>query len=321
MNRSALTANGAAAIAMVLFGASVVATRAVGDEVPPFTLGVLRFGQAGSLILVALAAAGRQPFRIQPGTATRLMLIGVVLYGIFALLFNVGLQLTSASQGALMLATFPLWTALISRLRGTERLARRQLAGLGCALAGIALVLGGQGFDAANGAEQLTGNLLMLGAAFTGAAGTVLTKRAVASQSPLVVTAYGMLGGASVLLPFALVELARANHLPAVTQDNIALVLFLGIIGGAIGYSLATYGLSRLDASAVAIYINLNPLTAVLLGALLLDERIGIEFLMGAAVVIAGLLLFNWPAARKAPQAPAPPLEQVVSANPPSRAL
>jgi drug/metabolite transporter (DMT)-like permease len=193
---------------------------------------------------------------------------------------------------------------------------RRQLAGLGCALAGIVLVLGGQDFDAANEAAQLTGNLLMLVAAFIGAAGTVLTKRAVASQSPLIVTAYGMLGGAVVLLPFALIELMRTSESFALTSDSWVLVQFLGLIGGAIGYSLATFGLSRLDASAVAVYINLNPLTAVLLGALLLDERIGLGFVVGAAVVVAGLLLVNWPASRKAPKVSVTHVESAAPARP-----
>src|ERR671921_889544 len=65
-------------------------------------------------------------------------LLGLVLFALFPLTFNIGLQYTEDSRGAAMLATMPIWSALLGRIIG-ERLARRQIVGVGCSVAGIAL--------------------------------------------------------------------------------------------------------------------------------------------------------------------------------------
>lgn len=294
MTRREPLAHVVSALSMVIFGSSVVATRAVVSDVPPLVLAVLRFGIAGLLLALALAAISRRRLRVSSRDVLKLLSVGVVMFGAFALLFNAGLSLAPASRGALMLTTAPLWTAVLGRMLGTERLTRRRIAGFGLALAGVALVLSGQGLGQATDLDQLAGSLVMLAAAFTGAVGTVLTKRVVATHSPLTVTAYGMLGGALVLLPFACIDLWRGES-PSPTWTSAGLIIFLAVAGGALGYSLVAFGLSRLDASAASVYINLNPLTAVLLGAMLLGESIGPAFVAGLVIVILGVLLVNWP--------------------------
>ena len=145
-----------------------------------------------------------------------------------------------------MLATLPIWTAVIGRILGTERLMFRQVTGLVIALAGIALVIGGQGISGVGSVNHMIGNLVMLAAAIVGGIGAVLTKRAVASHPPITVTTYGMLGGGLILLPFAFVEFARSNDLPSISWTTAGLVIFLGLIGGALGYSLYTFALVSL---------------------------------------------------------------------------
>jgi drug/metabolite transporter (DMT)-like permease len=73
------------------------------------------------------------------------------------------------------------------------------------------------------------------------------------------------------------------------------LVLFLGIFGGAIGYFLWTFALTRLSPTQVAVYANLNPMIAILLGATLLAERLTGIFIAGFVAVLGGVLLVNLP--------------------------
>jgi drug/metabolite transporter (DMT)-like permease len=69
----------------------------------------------------------------------------------------------------------------------------------------------------------------------------------------------------------------------------------LGVFGGALGFFLWTFALTRLTPTQVAVYINLNPLVAILLAAVLLAERLTIVFATGFGVVLLGVLLVNWP--------------------------
>ena len=71
--------------------------------------------------------------------------------------------------------------------------------------------------------------------------------------------------------------------------------MFLGVFGGALGFFLWTYALTRLTPTQVTVYINLNPLVAILLAAALLAESLTIVFAVGFGAVLVGVLLVNWP--------------------------
>ncbi|MGH2682755.1 MAG: EamA family transporter [Actinomycetota bacterium] len=76
-------------------------------------------------------------------------------------------------------------------------------------------------------------------------------------------------------------------------------MLFVAVLGGAVGFFLWTSALSRLTPTQVAVYVNINPLVAASLAALLLEERLSLLFTVGFAAVIGGVLLVNRPRARE----------------------
>lgn len=86
-----------------------------------------------------------------------------------------------------------------------------------------------------------------------------------------------------------------SSALVRMTPDTMMLVLFLGIFGGAIGYFLWTFALARLSPTQVAVYVNVNPMIATILGATLLAEKLTGVFVTGFAAVLAGVLLVNIP--------------------------
>ena len=111
----ALGANLGAAVAAVFFGASVVAVRVAVRDVPPVSLAFLRFGIGGLLLLLLAVTVRRDALRLDREIVPRLALLALVFYALFPLSFNVGLQFTEASRGALMLATMPVWSAIMAR--------------------------------------------------------------------------------------------------------------------------------------------------------------------------------------------------------------
>src|SRR5215211_5177898 len=163
--------------------------------------------------------------------------------------FNASLRLIEASRGALVLATIPLWSALLARIARSERLVPRQIGGVFLSLGGVGLALAG--YDA------------------------------------LTVMTYAMVLGTLLLLPAALVE-GLVEVLPQLDEQTVALLVFLGVFGGALGFFLWTFALSRLTPTQVAVYINLNPLVAMVLAAALLAEHLTIIFVAGFAAVLMG---------------------------------
>lgn len=296
--KSNLAANAGAFIAALLFGASVVAVRVAVREVPPLTLAVLRFGQGGFLLLLLLLIRSRDLLRIRGGDVPYLLLLGAIFFTIFPVTFNMSLRLTEASRGALMLATMPLWSVLLARVAKKERLSTRQMCGVLLTFAGVGVVLAERGLNFAGTGLSLAGDGLMLVTALCGAVYGVLAKRMLGRYKALTVTAYTMVFGTLLLVPAASFFEDLASAMARMHASTLMLVLFLGIFGGAIGYFLWTFALTRLSPTQVAVYVNLNPMIATLLGATLLAEKLTPLFIVGFLAVIGGVLLVNVPARR-----------------------
>jgi drug/metabolite transporter (DMT)-like permease len=284
-------------MAAVLFGASVVAVRVAVRDVPPVSLAVLRFGQGSLLLAGAVLVVAPQLLRVRWERLRLFALLGVVLFGLFPLTFNIGLQYTEASRGAVMLATMPIWSALLGRIAG-ERLAGRQVIGVGLSVIGIGLAFVEPGRALGGDVMSLVGDGLLLLTGLLGALYGLIAKRVLAVDHPATLTTYAMLFGAVLLLPVALVE----GLVPAVARLDwqlLGLVVFLGVLGGSAAFLLWTWALSRITPTQVAVYVNLNPIVAALLGILLLGERRSPMFVLGFVAVVIGVLLVNWPEGRR----------------------
>ena len=265
MKETPLAANAAMFVAAVLFGGSVVATRVAVRDVPPLSLAVLRFGLGGLLLGLCLLFGARRLLQVRRRDLPYLSLLGTLLFAAFPLSFNAGLRLTEASHGSLMLATVPVWSAMRARAAGREDLKPHQVVGLLLSLVGVAVTVAERGLHWEGNTRALVGDGLLLVAAVCGATYGVLVKRAYARYTALTVTAYGMLFGTLTLAPAALAE----GLLPAVAGLNgrtLSLVLILGVLGGALAWYLYAFALTTLAPTQVAVYINLNPLTAMALG-------------------------------------------------------
>jgi len=286
--------NLAAFLAAVLFGASVVATRVAVQEIPPLNLAVLRFGQGGLLLFLYLFISARDLLKVKRHDLPFLVLLGAILFTIFPVTFNISLRFTEASRGALMLATMPIWSAWIARAARKERLVPRQVAGILKTFTGVGIVLAERGLNWQGTTLALIGDGLMLLTAFCGAIYGVLAQRMLAHYSALTVTTYAMVFGTLLLFPAALVE-GLPQAFERIEVNIAVLILFLGIFGGALGYFLWTFALTRLTPTQVAVYVNVNPMVAIIWGAVLLAEKITGIFVVGFVTVVVGVMFVNWP--------------------------
>jgi drug/metabolite transporter (DMT)-like permease len=303
VQRQLVLAHVGTVLAMIIFGGATAATRVAGRSMPPFSLAVLRFGLAGGTLLLALALLARQRLVVARRDWPLFLLLGLS-FAAFGFCFNIGLRLTEASRGGLMLATAPFWSALIARIAGWERLTPRQLLGLCVTLAGIIVAIAERGLHWQTSGRGLLGDLLLLIGVVVGSGNLICTKLAYRTYTPLTVSTYTMLVAAALLFLAALPE-GLPTVVGGLTRAQLALVLYLSLPAGALGYSIIFVSLRYLTPTQSMVYVNLNPLTATAIGAALLGERLTPPFLLGFAIVLAGVGLVNWPVRKVQAQQPA----------------
>jgi drug/metabolite transporter (DMT)-like permease len=292
MRQESAAANMAAGLAAILFGASVVAVRIAVRDVPPLTLALFRFGIGSIVLVAALALFRRDLLRIDARDVPYLALLGVLFFTIFPVTFNAGMQYVEASRGALLLATMPLWSVVVAGVAGRETLSARKVVGVLTSLVGVAIVMVERHGVGTVAKGSLTGDALLLTTALCGAIYNVLAKRMLTRYTGLTVTCYAMVLGTAFLFPASFVE--HAPRFASLRGETLVMVLLLGVFGGALSFSLWTSALRQLSPTQVAVYINLNPLAATLLGATMLHERISSYFVVGFAAVAAGVMIVNW---------------------------
>ncbi|MGE5337064.1 MAG: DMT family transporter [Gemmatimonadota bacterium] len=284
----------AAAAVGVQVGAAIVATRFVIGETTPAALALLRYA-IGLACLAPFALAGTRP-RFARRDLLPIALLGVGQFGVLIALLNYGLQFTSSARAALLFATMPLATMVLGAAFGHERLSARSFVGVVLTIAGIGFVLGEKVLTDASRHEWI-GALAVLGSAGTGALCSVLYRPYLRRYPTVPVGAFAMFASVLALALPAGGEgfFARWPHFSAAGWGA---VLFIGASSG-IGYFLWLWALRHADPTRVTIFLSLSPLTAALLGAAVLGERVSGGLLLGLVCIVAGL----WIAQRAPAQA------------------
>jgi len=278
----------AAILSSGLGGTAVGATRYLAASLDPVTIGLLRFG-GGVLVLAPFALLGREPWpprRDWLGIAA----LGLLFFGLFPVLFNASLSYTTAARGALALSTLPLLTMAAGALLRVEPPTARKLIGVLIAIAGVALALNAS-LDIAP-PDAWRGDVLMIAAALCMALYNVWSRPFIARSGPIVFTVFGMAVGAAALALLVLltdgpaIGFARLAALPPVQWAAVA---YLAAICGALIFFLWAYALGRAAPTLVAVSVAVNPVTASIIGLLLLDEPIGADLMLGLAAVLLGI--------------------------------
>lgn len=248
----------------------------------------------GFLLLAAVLLVRREKPRLDRSRWGDMVLVGTVMTAIPFVLFALAEQRVSSVLAGLVNATTPLWTAVfVAVLLPQERPDRVQLAGLALGFAGISVLLGV--WDA--GAIDLVGGLMALGATFCYGLGNAWSRRRLTGTglSPVGVPAMQLAVGTLVVLPFA-VSTPLAG--PVAPGPALAL-LALGLGGTGLAYVLYWRVLEVAGATVTASVTYVIPLVSTTLGVLILDEGLSWYEPVGGAVVLAGVALTQWGAARR----------------------
>lgn len=267
---------------IILVGGAPVAIRIIYSELSPFWLGLARFG-FGAAVFWALALF--KGLQVPKGRA----LVGAVLYGalgvgISMVLMGWGLVKTSASLAAILMAMVPLMTVLLAALQGVESLTGRGLFGALIAIVGIAITVGG--------ASSVNISLphiaaIIAGTGFLAQSGVVIKR--FPPNPPIMTNAIAMTVGASIL---AIASLATGESWVIPAQPGTWAALgYLGIFVTVFAFIFYMQVLNKWSVSGTSYGFVIIPLVTVIIAALLTKEQITINFLIGAALVLTGVLV------------------------------
>jgi len=283
-----------ALLAVVIWGGNFIATKEALLEVSPATLVWLRFG-IGVLVL-GVAVVARKQFALPP----RRELAYFALLGFLGVTFHQWLQATglitaAATNTAWIVATIPVFTALLGWLALKEKLGILRVSGMVLAAAGVILIVSkgnlGSLFSGAFG----FGESLILISAVNWAVFSVLSRRGLDAHPATRLMFYVMLFG----WLFANVWLfgfgPGLSQIPHLSINGWSAILVLGVLGSGVAYVAWYDALQALPASQLAAFINIEPLVATVTAAFMLGENITLFSVIGAALVLLGVYLVNRP--------------------------
>ncbi|MCS7220953.1 MAG: EamA family transporter [Anaerolineae bacterium] len=277
-------------ISMVfVWGANFSVLKIAFHTFSPLAFNVLRFLLATTLLLGFLRWHG-QPVHIARADLWRVTILGVIGHGVYQVFFVQGLARTTAANASLLMATVPIFVALLSALFHIERVTPRRWIGIFLSFAGIFLITVGSGQQIHFSASHLTGDLLMLASAATWATYTVMSKPLLTRYSPLCLTAVSMVPGTAALALLGMPDML-SQRWSAVEPAAWAGLIYSAVFSIALAYLIWFTGVQRVGNARTAIYSNGTPVVASLLAWVVLREPFGVLQIIGGGVILIGLVL------------------------------
>jgi drug/metabolite transporter (DMT)-like permease len=274
----------------LVWGLNFAVVKGALELIPALAFNALRFPIAALTVYLILRMQG--PLTLPDRKdLPKLALLGIGGNGIYQLLFIHGLDRTSAGNSALILATVPVWTLLLSAAAGEARLDRRILLGITTTLLGMGfVVLGGEAQVGFQG-TTLPGDLMILGSALLWALYTVGSRGLILRYGSVPVTAWTLWAGTLPLVLLGVPELRVLDWGEIPVLAGWGAVVFAGVLALGLSYVLWYRGVHRLGSARTAVYSNLVPVVAVLSAWPLLGEIPGPLQWVGMGVIGFGIIL------------------------------
>lgn len=237
---------------------------------------------------------GRLGAPIPPGEWIRISILGFIGVALFAVLLFQGINLANAGTSSILANTQPIFATLLAPLFTSERFTLRQLFGIALGVGGMAIVVGGAGGPAGDGALTfLLGNLLCVGASLAISFYYILMKRFVASYGSIIPTTISFFSGMVVLLVLSLFSGADLTAPAAFTPLEWVMVAWNGMVATALVYLLHNRSLVEIGVIKTIRLKFLIPVFGVLLSIIFLGEPIGVRLVLGMAVVIGATVIIQ----------------------------
>jgi drug/metabolite transporter (DMT)-like permease len=271
-------------VTIVAWASAFPAIRAGLVAFGPLELGAARFAIAA--VPAALFLLVTRPALPRWSEAWRFFVGGLFFVALYTTLLNIGEQTVSSGPASFIINVNPIITAALAMMFLGERFGRGAWLGTAVSFTGIGLIALGEGDDLRIDA----GALLILGSAFCNSITTVVQKPLFARHKALTVSAWNMVIGALLLVPFLPSAIVQSQ---AASTEALLAAIYLGIVPSLIAYASWNIVLSRLPASRASNFMYCVPPVATLMGFAWLGEAPSALSLIGGVMALGGVILVN----------------------------
>ena len=274
----------------VFWGSTYLGIDIAIQHIPPALMCATRFTIAGVIMLAYCVLRG-QNIRYSARELIRLAIVGILLLVGGNLTLSYSELYIPSGLAALLVAIVPLWFLVLDSLMiGHHRVSGLGLVGLGLGFAGTLILLWPKlSATGELGRKELWYSIALIGGALSWAFGSVLSKKWQSGPPTFAATAWQVFfaGLANFVFAFVNHDFAHVSW----TARGIGAVAYLVVGGSLIGYTAYIYILGHAPTAKVSTYAYVNPVVAVFLGWLVLNEKIDGYMLSGSAIVIASVVL------------------------------
>jgi drug/metabolite transporter (DMT)-like permease len=290
------------AVVCVVWGTTYLFIRIALETIPPLLLTGTRFTLAGSIML-AIAKLRGDALPRDVRTLANLALIGFLMVGVGNLAVVWAEQWVPSGLAALFVATAPFWMAIIEAFRtGGERVDRRGAIGMLIGFGGVALLVTPHGSGVGLSLPFILGALAIQVGSLAWQAGSAHGKYNVRHVPLMVSAALQMLFG-GLIVGAAGLALGEASRF-TLTPRTLGALAYLTIFGSILAYSAYVFALAHMRTTHSSLYAYVNPVVAVFLGWLILDEPLTMTSVVAMVVILGGVALVQsqgWGRSRQVP--------------------
>ena len=277
----------------LVWGSTYLGIAIAVETIPPFVMAAIRFVIAGLVLLGWSMAREGRSFRVPSRREWRdSAIVGALLLGGGMGMVAWGEQTIPSGITALMIALMPVWVAIFGRIFLGERLPGLAVAGIAIGFAGVAILVGPTALGA-TGALDPAGLVAIIISPICWATGSLFAShRAVLPRRPLVATGVQMLTGGLVLAAMGGLTGEFAVFDPAaISQASLLALLYLTVVGSLVAFTAYGWLLRVAPLPLVATYAYVNPVVAVVLGAVILQEPVEPRTLVAGAIIVFAVAL------------------------------
>lgn len=271
------------------WGTNFNAGSIVVSSVSPLTAASERFIIATLAIFVFMIIKDKGNINAFKLNCKPLILLGLCGITGFNLAFFIGLQTTSALNGALIMATSPVTTILISSITEKHRVSLPQTVGMLISLIGVILVISHGDINNILKLHFTRGDLIILLGNLAWATYTVGCRRFISDSTPLQTTAFTMLFGTIGIVVFSFYQSDLIKEIEEISTYNQIILIYMGLVGSVLAYLFWNVGIKELGAANTSLFFNFVPVFTLLL-AFITGTIPNLLQLAGALLVISGVI-------------------------------
>ena len=287
MQKSNIKAYAAWIAICIIWGTTYLAIRVGVTELPPMLFAGIRWIIAGLILVLFLKINGRRFPSLND--LKHIAVVGIALLGVANGLVVVAEQWISSGLAALLISTLPFWmTGFESVTKKGPKINFSIISGLLIGIAGVVLIFG-KDFSFLMDGNNLLGVLCLMGAVISWSLGSIYSKYKKINVDPLTSATFQMLiaGTLQTVLGLSLGELSSFT----LSSNGILAIAYLVLFGSIFGFASYIYAIAHLPLSLVSTYAYVNPVIAIFLGWLILNEDFNLNILIAATLIITGVIL------------------------------